>query len=80
MIALALLVIGGCTTVRDNYILPDCTIPPFPTLPIIEANALAGVDDDTYWALERRERRLTDWALEMEAILEEVCADENDGF
>lgn len=47
-----------------------------PVLPEIEAEALEPLDDETYWALEDRERRLTDWALEMEAMLDELCADE----
>lgn len=71
---------------------PECSVPPQPTLPQIEGEALqqgvptadggrrleggeSYVADETYWALERREKRLTDWSLEMRAALRELCGE-----
>ncbi|GHB30576.1 hypothetical protein [Salinicola rhizosphaerae] len=45
-----------------------------PALPVVESASMAPLDDATYWTLADRERRLTDWALEMRGMLEEVCA------
>jgi len=44
-------------------------------LPQISGDELAGLPDDVYWRLEDREKRLTDWALELKAIADEVCGD-----
>ncbi|WP_251976728.1 hypothetical protein [Salinicola avicenniae] len=44
-----------------------------PALPVIESSQLQCLADDDYWMLQDRERRLTDWALEMRGMLEEVC-------
>lgn len=69
---------------------PECSVPPQPTLPKIEGEALqqgvptadggrrledgeSYVADETYWKLERREKRLTDWALEQNSMLQELC-------
>lgn len=75
VLALLLLVIlGGCTH-RVEYIeiRPTCAAPPQPALPAVNGNELAGLPDDVYWRLEDRERRLVDWAVEMEAMLGELC-------
>jgi hypothetical protein len=50
-------------------------VPSLPALPVIESAQLATLDDATFWALMERERRLTDWALDMEAMLSALCAD-----
>jgi hypothetical protein len=39
----------------------------------IQGDELACLSESTYWALEERERRLTDWALEMQSILRVIC-------
>lgn len=44
-----------------------------PYLPTVESSSLTLIDDATYWALMEREKRLADWALEMEAMLIEAC-------
>lgn len=69
-----LLVIAGCTTVRTEYVTAKCEIPVFPSLPTVDGGRLydrIGADD--YYTLMLREKRLTDWALEMEATLIELC-------
>lgn len=68
-----LLVISGCTTVRDNYLTEDCEVPILPTLPNVEPGALSDIDDRNYWILEERERLLVDWAFDMESRLEAIC-------
>ncbi|WP_158701024.1 hypothetical protein [Phytohalomonas tamaricis] len=49
-------------------------MPAKPALPTINADKLASLDDDTYWTLEDRERRLTDWAYEQQAMLNVLCS------
>lgn len=74
MIALVCLAILGCT--REPKIIykkPVCAPVPFPILPIIKASALADLPPDVYWKLETRERLITDWALENEAIINKLC-------
>ena len=72
-LALACSVIAGCTTVRTITEKPQCTTPALAYLPPIESSQLEALDDGAYWALMTREKRLTDWALEMESMLEELC-------
>jgi hypothetical protein len=52
---------------------PECTPPPQPALPAVSGDELAALPDDVYWRLEDRERRLADWSLEMQAMLEALC-------
>lgn len=75
MIALISLAMTGCATTKTEYVevRPQCSVPPQPALPQIDGEALAIVLDDVYWALETREKRLTDWALEMRGMLRELC-------
>ena len=44
-----------------------------PALPVVESAQMTALDDETYWTLADRERRLTDWAIDMRGMLEEVC-------
>lgn len=44
-----------------------------PALPVIHSVQLQSLADEDYWLLQDRERRLTDWALEMRGMLEEMC-------
>lgn len=52
---------------------PNCEVPSRPYLPTLTSNELRLLNDYIYWTLEDRERRLVDWALEMEATLETLC-------
>lgn len=72
--------IAGCeTTTEYVYVEPSCTPPPAPGLPIIEAGPLwEAVGQQTYDRLMERERLLVDWALELEAMLVELCGGEDD--
>lgn len=74
-LALGLIASGilGCTTVRTVVEPVQCTAPLMPYLPTVESSSLTLIDDATYWALMEREKRLADWALEMESMLIEVC-------
>lgn len=73
VIALTLLVTSGCATTEYVEVRPECTVPPQPALPQIDGSELQSLSDDTYWKLERREKRLTDWTMEMRAMLRELC-------
>ena len=42
-------------------------------MPDIESERLESLDDQTFWDMMDRERRIVDWALENEAIINEVC-------
>lgn len=75
VLALLCSAISACTTVETIELRPSCTPPALPALPVIESRQLEGLDDTTFWALMERERRLTDWALELEAMLSALCAD-----
>jgi len=73
--ACLLLMASGCATeVQRIPVQPECTVPPQPALPTITRDELAVLPDDVYWRLERREKRLTDWALEMRAALQGLCS------
>lgn len=76
MIVLTLSVMTGCSN-RTQYVTvePECQVPPQPALPTIKGKALSGLADDVYWDLETREKRLTDWALEMREMLREICGE-----
>ena len=66
--------LAGCATAERVYITPDCTVPPRPTLPTVDAGELWDtVGDDMYRVLEDRDARLTDWALELEAGMIVLC-------
>ncbi|WP_322528974.1 hypothetical protein R5R73_04865 [Salinicola sp. LHM] len=52
-------------------------MPSIPVLPVIESASMVELDDETYWALADRERRMTDWAFEMRGMLEELCGQAN---
>lgn len=65
--------ISACTTVKTVYERPVCTPAALPPLPTVTADELANLPPATYWKLETRERLITDWALENEVIIHEVC-------
>jgi len=49
-------------------------VPERPILPAIDAGELwDAIGQERYDALMTRERRIVDWALELEAVLTEVC-------
>ena len=52
---------------------PDCEPAPRPVLPVIETERMDQLSEDTFWDLMERERLLTDWALENEAVVEALC-------
>lgn len=76
-VLIVLATVGCSATPERVYVSPQCSVPPQPTVPNIDSEALASVDDETYWRLEERERLLVDWAFELRAILKEVCEDKS---
>ena len=72
--ALAVFLMTACAT-RTEYVevRPDCTPPPVPALPELSADDLAPLSDGVYYDVIERDARLQDWALEMRAMLRELC-------
>lgn len=66
---------AGCAT-RTEYVevSPECQPPPMPALPEVTAADLEPLPDTVFHDLRSREKLLTDWALELEAALEGICA------
>lgn len=75
MIALICSAILGCASVA-TIDRPACSLPPLPALPEIQSSDLETLPAPVYWALMDRERRLVDWALELESIALSICAHE----
>lgn len=74
MTALTCLAILGCTSVpKTVYERPLCAPAELAVLPIITADEMECLPRGVYWRLKDRERRITDWALENEAIVERLC-------
>lgn len=71
----AVLLASCASTPEYIEIRPECTAPPQPELPEVQSSELEALTDDVYWRLEDRERLLTDWALEMHGMLDELCGD-----
>ena len=66
--------IAGCSTGQTISVQPKCYVPVLPSLPTIDGGELFDrIGPDDYYTLSLREKRLTDWALEMEAMLLELC-------
>ena len=72
-----LLLVSGCSLIPERTVYvemePECAVPARPALPEIPAEALDPLPDDVYWDVITRDARLQGWALEMEAVLREVC-------
>ncbi len=68
--------VGCATTTETVFVGPECDVPPRPVLPEIASERMDDLSDETYWDLMDRERRLTDWGLEMEAMLDALCTGE----
>lgn len=64
---------SGCVTTTE-FVYPDCEPAPRPVLPYIDAGELySAAGPELYGKLSLFQTRLVTWALENEAILEEVC-------
>lgn len=66
----------GCTSVPETPVpkmTPNCTVPELGWLPTIDGSELKELDPIVYWMLEEREGRLTNWALDMESRLINIC-------
>ncbi|MGP9796184.1 hypothetical protein ACT3UJ_02315 [Halomonas sp. 86] len=42
-------------------------------MPEVDSEQLESLNDDAFWALMTREKRLADWAIELHGIVVEVC-------
>ena len=69
------LAISACSSTPElTYVTPKCRVPERPILYAIDAGDLwDAIGHERYDALMTRERRIVDWALELEALLKEVC-------
>lgn len=77
LMMVVLLLVAGCAASPEYVeVRPECTVPPIPALPNVEAADLAPLPDSVFFDLKEREKRLVDWALEMEAMLGELCGDD----
>ena len=74
-VLVATLVISGCSSTPDViYLQPQCSVPTLSALPQVDAGELwDAIGDDTYQQLVLREKLIMDWALDMRAIVQEVC-------
>ena len=72
---MTILAISACSSAPELvYVTPKCRVPERPILTAIDAGDLwDSVGQERYDALMTRERRIVDWALELEALLKEVC-------
>lgn len=73
---LAILGTAGCTKteIRDRYIQPECSAPPQPNLPTVDAGELWDrIGSADFYSLQDRERLLVDWALEMQSMINVLC-------
>lgn len=63
----------GCVT-KTEFVYPDCEPAPRPALPYIDAGELYNAaGPELYDKLTLLRTKLVTWALENEAVLEEVC-------
>jgi len=65
----AALAIAGCAT-RTEYVTAELPKPGRPELPSIPGEQLQCISDDAYTALITRERRLREYAEQLEAVIE----------
>ena len=77
-VLLAASVIGGLTSCSSTpdviYLQPQCSVPTLSALPQVDAGELwDAIGDDTYQQLVLREKLIMDWALDIRAIVQEVC-------
>ena len=74
-VLLAISAISACSSTPElTYVTIQCRVPERPILPAIDAGELwDAIGQERYDALMTRERRIVDWALELEAVLTEVC-------
>lgn len=71
---LAILVIVGCSSTPTPPTVIHCNVPQRPTLPEIDAGLLWDkVGAETYEKLQEREKKIVDWALQLEAITRGIC-------
>lgn len=71
---LAILVTVGCSSTPQPPAVIHCNVPQRPSLPQVDAGALWDkVGAGTYDQLQEREKKIVDWALQLEAIARGVC-------
>lgn len=70
-----MIVVSGCaSSVRTEYVRPVCNPPVLQSLPEIDGGELFDlVGSDRYYDLSLREKRIVDWALELEGMVNELC-------
>lgn len=73
VLGLLCLAILGCANTPPAPTPISCPIPVLGYMPAVDSDDLESLSDPVYWALMTREKRLTDWALELHGIAVEVC-------
>ena len=81
-VAVCAAIFSGCALLPERTVYvemePECSAPAQPALPELSPEALDPLPDDVYWDVINRDARLQDWALEMRAVLREVCSNGGD--
>lgn len=73
-VLLAAFAVSGCTTTEYIHVAPQCTLPPQPTLPLIDQGELwDALGDERYRALERYINGVWAFADEQTAMLKTIC-------
>lgn len=70
LLILAALAVSGCAG-PVVYVYPEITIPPPPELPIVTADELACLSNETYTAVAVRDSLTKGYAKQIRAIIEE---------
>lgn len=77
VLLIAVVLLAGCSLLPERTVYvdvePECSVPPQPALPELPPGALDPLPDDVYWDVINRDTRLQNWAIEMRAILRELC-------
>ena len=75
-VLLTVTVLSGCGTTRIVTVKPVCNPAVRPVLLRVEPGELLQVSDETYRKLQVNERRLQNWGVANEKIIDEICTNE----
>ena len=70
---LATLLVSGCST-RTVFVCPDLPVLSRPEVPWLTPEQVASVDGDIWAVLDRRERLLVGYSMELESVIEGIRA------
>jgi len=69
-------VLAGCTNTRTEHVTTALPLPGRPELPRIPAEQLQCLADDAYGAIVTRDRRLREYAEQLEAVIRSTHEDQ----